>query len=122
MEVEYQKKDNLNKLNTYKENFKNSFEEIKLDIERENAQLFNQKKSLTNHLENLYRDLNVDIARTYMGLKKKMNSPVSFLDDNRCGQCKTQLDVISIKNIEHFNEIVTCPTCKRILISTGIQY
>jgi predicted nucleic acid-binding Zn-ribbon protein len=122
LDEEEQKKGDLDQFNIFNQNFKNSYEEIQKDIEKENYQLFNQKKSLETHLNNLYRDLPKEISDVYVTLKKKHTSPIAFLETNRCGSCKTLIDHLSIKSIESFSAIVLCPTCKKALVATSVQY
>ena len=110
------------KLLTFKKNFPTTYEEIKSEILTENKSVVSSIESKKQRLQELSTATNTHLLKTYQGAKKRINDPIAFLENRQCGRCKTALDNFSITAIESYREVISCTSCKRIIVSKDIMY
>jgi predicted nucleic acid-binding Zn-ribbon protein len=112
----------LNKLKTFKKNFPETYNELKSEIKSENKTIFNKISSKKERFQQLESELPDTLKNTFHQLSKKITPPISFIENNRCGACKTIQDNMTLQSINKYTDINFCQSCNRILIGQDILY
>lgn len=112
----------ISKAAEFKKNFPQTLQEFEVEIKNDNEKVFNALNTAKERRDELINAMPTSLRSSYLGKKKVMDKPVCFLLENRCDNCKTQLDQFTISSIQRYLDINFCPTCKKILVSRDILY
>lgn len=103
---------------TFLEGSANTLEEIKSEVEKNNADERNIIENRNLRINSLLEHVALALRSLYLELeiKYKNKNAVSFLIDKKCSECHMQVDSQLKTSLEEGRSIETCPSCGRLLI------
>ena len=106
----------------YKKGSKNSLEKIKSETRKTSLDIEKRISSVQQRKFELYCDLGESTSKIFKQIDSIKQPAVTFMDDNSCSSCFTQLDQGQVAEVNALRSISFCPTCGRILVSLDVRF